>query len=169
MQFKYRFIYAILALLLVSQASIARPEGWPDLQVLASDGAPFTSRSLDGQVTVVTIWASWCSNSRRQLPILTRLQDRYADQDLKVVGFSFDRSEEEHSGYVEHLDLNFPAIFARRGTGLEIVKRIQDRAGPLQAVPTLLVYDRDGKLVFCSVGFFHMSKLEKLVAPLLER
>lgn len=169
MHFKYRIVYILIALLLASQAVLSQPEGWPELQVATSEGVPFTSRSLDGKVTVVTVWASWCSSSRRQLPILTRLQDRYSDEGLRVVGFSFDRSEEEHSGYVEHLELNFPAIFARRGTGLEIVKKIQDRTGPLQAVPTLIIYDRDGKLAFCSVGFFNMSKLEKLLAPLLVR
>ncbi len=140
---------------------------WPNWTVPTSQGREFSSRALEGKVVVVSVWASWCSSCRRQLPLLSQLQRSHANSDLQVVSFSFDHSTQQHDSYLEDLDVPFPAIFARSGPGLAAVKLLQDQAGPLEAVPTLMVFDRDGKLVHRSVGYATLGRLEELVGPLL--
>lgn len=140
---------------------------WPSWTAPTADGKEFSSRSLEGKVVVVSIWASWCSSCRKQIPLLSQLQRVHSKDSLQVVSFSLDHSEDIHQSYVCDLDVSFPAIFARTGPGLNAVKLLQDQAGALEAVPTLLIFDRKGKLVHRSVGFCNLGRLENLVEPLL--
>lgn len=153
---------------LASTAVGQPPNTWPTWTASTSDGKEFHSKSLEGKVVVVSVWASTCSSSRRQIPLLSQLQRAHVREDLQVVSFSLDKTEDKHAGFLEDLDVSFPAIFARNGRGLTAVKLLQDQAGALEAVPTLLVFDRRGQLVHRSVGFANLAKLESLVEPLLE-
>jgi thiol-disulfide isomerase/thioredoxin len=119
-------------------------------------------------VVVVSVWASWCSPCRKQIPLLSQLQRAHAGKDLQVVSFSLDHTPESHQRFLKDLDVSFPAIFARSGPGLKAVKLLQDQSGPLEAIPTLLVFDRDGGLVHRSVGLCSLDRLESLLAPLLD-
>ncbi len=147
---------------------MAQDQGWCEFSVPTGDGKTFSSRSLDGKVTVVSVWASWCSTSRRQLPVLTRLQDKYGSRAVQVLAFSFDHSESDHNEFLAQERVNFPTVFARNGKGLEVVRDLQAQAGPLEAVPILLIYDKSGRLVSRTVGFLNMAKLEGLLDPLLK-
>lgn len=140
---------------------------WPSWSAPAVGGKEFSSKSLEGKVVVISVWASWCSSCRKQLPLLSQLQKSHAGDALQVVSFSLDHSAQTHETYVSGLDVSFPAIFARSGKGLTAVKLLQDQSGALEAVPTLLIFDRAGKLVHRSVGFCSLGKLEDLVEPLL--
>lgn len=140
---------------------------WPSWSAPTSEGREFSSRSLEGKVVVVSVWASWCSPCRKQIPLLSQLQRSHPNAGLQVVSFSFDHTSQQHDTFLEDLDIPFPAIFARSGPGLNAVKLLQDQTGPLEAVPTLMVFDRQGKLIHRSVGYANLAKLEELVAPLL--
>ena len=44
-----------------------------------------------GKVYVVEFWATWCPPCRDSIPHLTKLQDKYADQGLTIIGVSSER------------------------------------------------------------------------------
>lgn len=158
-------MFALLCLLHVG--SVAQP-GWPAWSAPTADGSDFRSSSLTGKVVVVSVWASWCPSCRRQMPLLSQLQTSHQSDPLQVVSFSLDRTAAEHQKFLGSQQVGFPAIFARNGPGLEAVKMLQKQAGALEAVPTLMIFDRTGRLVHRSVGFSSLPKLEGLVAPLLD-
>lgn len=159
----------LLMLLTLACSCLADPSVWPTWRATTWEGKDFHSRKLDGQVVVVAIWASWCPASRRQLPILNSMQHHYRKDGFRVVSFSFDHTEKSHQKYVSEHDLMFPAIFARTGDGLEAVRSIQSNAGTLEAVPTVLVYDRNGHLAHRLVGYFNRRQLDDLIMPLLQK
>lgn len=166
--------YFALELLLIlilggSHPASSQPVSWTGWSAPTSQGQNFQSSTLDGKVVVVSIWASWCSSSRRQMPLLSQLQRRHGVSELQVLTFSFDRSEAKHLDFLKAQGITFPAIYARNGRGLTAVRQIQARAGALEALPTLLVFDQEGRLVHRSVGFSDLSKLENLVTPLLDQ
>ncbi len=166
---RYLALKLVLILTLTaSQSVLSQPVTWSGWSAPTSQGPDFQSRTLDGKVVVVSIWASWCSSSRRQLPLLSQLQSRHGISELQVLTFSFDRSEQKHLDFLKAQGITFPAIYARNGRGLSAVRQIQVRAGALEALPTLLVFDREGRLVHRSVGFLDLAKLESLVVPLLD-
>ena len=49
-------------------------------------GAPITLASRKGKVTLVHFWTFGCINCKRNLPAYTRLQKRFAGQDVQVIG-----------------------------------------------------------------------------------
>jgi thiol-disulfide isomerase/thioredoxin len=153
----------------LGQSAFSQPPvgNWPTWSAPTSEGREFHSKSLEGKVVVVSVWASWCSASRKQIPLLSQLQRSHQPSELQVVSFSLDHTEDGHDTFLEPLDVSFPAIFARSGRGLTAVKLLQDQAGALEAVPTLLVFNRKGQLVHRSVGYSSLHKLEDLVDPLL--
>lgn len=164
-----RFLAACCLLVLcLAPYGDCQPTGsWPSWSAPTFEGKEFYSSSLEGKVVVVSVWTSSCSSCRKQIPLLSQLQRAHLNDSLQVVSFSLDRSQELQNSFLADLDLSFPAIFARNGPGLNAVKLLQDQAGPLEAVPTLLVFDRKGRLVHRSVGFSNLAKLEDLVEPLL--
>src|SRR5262245_59500934 len=54
------------------------------------DGTPVSLASLEGQVTLVNIWSVWCFPCRVEIPVLERLQRRYAAAVLRIVGVNID-------------------------------------------------------------------------------
>lgn len=153
--------------LLAPGATGQAPSAWPSWSAPTLGGKEFHSKALEGKVVVVSVWASWCSSCRKQFPVLSQLQRAHQASGLQVLSFSFDHTQEKHGDFLEDLDVCFPAIFARSGRGLDAVRMLQDQAGALEAVPTLLVFDRSGRLAHRSVGFASLAKLEALIEPLL--
>jgi len=157
----------LFLVLVLSQSALSDPQVWPTWSVETATGQGFHSKQLDGKVAVISIWGSWCPSCRKQLPVLNRLQETFGANDVQVIGFSLDRSEDTHRSFVEENHIGVPSVFARSGAGLKVVRMLQEGAGTLEAVPTLLIYDRQGHLVHRMVGFFNTKQLEELVFPLL--
>lgn len=160
-------LLALGLLCLLESLTLAQP-AWPSWRVPTADGTEFSSSSLEGKVVVVSVWASWCPSCRRQIPLLSQLQSAHRDNSLQVLSFSLDRSPDQHEQFLGSNPVNFPAIYARSGPGLHAVKLLQEKAGSLEAVPTLMIFDRNGRLVHRSVGYSSLPKLEALVQPYLK-
>ena len=60
---------------------------FPVLDVEHHLGPPLPSAaSLEGKVVVAFFWAHWCSDCKRQLPILEQLHETYGDRGLAILG-----------------------------------------------------------------------------------
>lgn len=151
-----------------SRPGVANPQGWPDWVATTANGAPFQSRQLEGKVVVISIWGSWCPSCRKQIPILDSLQSSLGENGVQFLAFSLDRSSDEHEQYIRDNKVQIPSIFARNGEGLKLVRQLQQSAGTLEAVPTVLIYDRKGRMAHRLVGFFHRKDLEAVLAPLMK-
>ncbi|MGE0495389.1 MAG: TlpA family protein disulfide reductase [Vulcanimicrobiota bacterium] len=139
----------------------------PDWSLTASNGARVSRGELDGKVVVLEFWASWCLICRQQVPTFVTLQKRYNDQGLRVVGFSFDQDQAVHADWVKSVGLNYPSIFARSGPALQVVRSLVERVGPVESIPTTLVVNRQGNIVFRHNGYLPPDELEKVVKGLL--
>ena len=163
-----RGVVLVLLTLLLGLQAVGQPYSWPAWQVQTALGTSFNSRELDGKVVLVSVWGSWCPSCRRQMPILGALQNKYETQNFQVLTFSLDRSEAVHRQFIKDQNIEVPSIYARDGDGLKVVKMLQHGAGTLEAVPTVLIYDRKGQLAHRLVGFFNHKQLSELLEPLLK-
>lgn len=65
-------------------------EKLPPLSFVGADGKPMTLADFGGKVTLLNLWATWCTPCRREMPALDRLQAALGGKDFAVVPISID-------------------------------------------------------------------------------
>lgn len=107
------------------------------------------SASLDqlrGQVVLLNVWATWCPPCRKEIPVLQALHESHADDGLRVVGVSVDAAGEAQA--VERFVESYGVTFE---IWLDPAERVSSTFRT-SGVPTTLLIDRDGRLVWRHLG-----------------
>ena len=112
-----------------------------------------------GKVTVINFWASWCPPCREEIPELKRIREDFTEDQLLLVGVSVDEVAENAEQAVQDFSLNYPVVIAERD--------VYETFG-IQSIPRLLVYDKNGKLIFDQVGLAAYEDLKRAINELLE-
>lgn len=115
----------------------------PDVTITDLDGKRLTRADLRGRVVLVEMWATWCPPCRGTLAWLGELQKRHGDR-LAIVALAVQSEDAAVRKLVG--ELNLPLTWAI-GTP-EIVRAF----GDVSSVPTLLLFDRDGRAVTTFFG-----------------
>jgi thiol-disulfide isomerase/thioredoxin len=100
------------------------------------DGQPITRDALAGRAVLVEFWATWCPPCRPALSWLADLRKRHGDR-VAVLAIAVESEEADVRRIARELGL--PLRFAM-GTP-EVARAF----GDVSAVPTLLLFDRDGR------------------------
>jgi peroxiredoxin len=139
----------------------------PDWSVKLSDGRKVSAADYDGKVLIVDFWATWCPPCRKEIPGFIKLQKEYGDKGLVIVGFSMDNDPETHDRWIKEQGLNYLSIYANTDEGKAVVDQFQKVIGEISGIPTTLVIDRKGKIVYKHVGYASPEDFEKVFKPLL--
>jgi len=129
----------------------------PDVEIRTLDGRAVGSAGLRGRVTLVEFWATWCPPCRSTLGWLDRLARERADR-VAVVGVAIESEE----AAVREMAAPFGALSVALDDG-----RIASQFGDVSSVPTLFVFDREGRAVAAFYGA--PDDLHARVEELLER
>ena len=122
-----------------ARAASAEPDqiaALPAITFKDLDGKSISREDLAGRVVLVEIWATWCPPCRPTLSWLGELKKRHGDQ-LVVVTVAVESSEADVRKLAGELGLPFVWTM---GTP-EMVRAL----GDVSAVPTLLLFDREGR------------------------
>ncbi len=118
----------------------------PTLDVNVIKGEPVNLE--DGRskhVYIVEFWATWCGPCKYSIPHLTKLQEKYMDDGLIVIGIS-DEDETTVRPYVEHLgDVMAYTVAVDRGKGTKA--RYMDAYGET-GIPRAFVVDVNGRVIW---------------------
>lgn len=106
---------------------------------------PLDLSVYEGKVVVLDFWASWCVPCRRSFPWWNRMQARYAEQGLIVIGVNLDNEEDAAAEFL----LDYPADFI---IYYDHSKELAKRYG-VQAMPSSYVLGREGELRTKHFGF----------------
>jgi len=138
----------------------------PDWNLKLPDGKKASAADYDGKVVIVDFWATWCPPCRQEIPGFIALQKKYADKGLVIVGFSFDNDPTEHQVWIKQQGLNYLSIYANTDEGKAVVEQFGRQVGEISGLPTTLVLDRKGTIVYRHVGYGPPEEFEKVLAPL---
>ncbi|MES0370990.1 MAG: TlpA disulfide reductase family protein [Mariprofundaceae bacterium] len=64
----------------------------------------------EGEVVLLNFWATWCPPCRKEMPSMSELHRKYADQGLKIVAVSVDRDINDLSAFVREYKLPFQIL-----------------------------------------------------------
>jgi thiol-disulfide isomerase/thioredoxin len=110
--------------------------GLPAVALTGLDGKTVSREDLAGKVVLVELWATWCPPCRGTLGWLGELKKRHGDH-LAVVAIAVESDEADVRKLMA--ELNLPLVWTM-GTP-DLVRSL----GDVSAVPTLLVFDREGR------------------------
>lgn len=103
------------------------------------DGESYTLERFRGKVVLVNFWATWCGPCVRELPSLKRLNARLGGDAFTVLALSQDRGGwDRMAPFLRKHDLGgLPAFHDP--------KAMTARAAKVRALPTSVLYGRDGR------------------------
>lgn len=113
------------------------------------NGEEVSLRDYRGSYVVLTFWASWCEHCEEQLAILPELAEcaaGYGDVEYLLID-KLDGEKETREQAQAYLETNDISVTCLYDNGL-----VAYEAMGLQIVPTTLILDPEGKLVFCQAG-----------------
>ncbi len=109
----------------------------PDFTLNAIDGKSITLSSYKQQVVILTFWAAWCPPCKEELQSLARLNERYKNRGLIILGVSSDKSISDVRDFISKNRINFPILFDEN---LYVSRELYK----VFMVPTTFVIDRRG-------------------------
>lgn len=152
-------VLAIIVLPLIATAGKA-----PDFRLPSIEGKQVKLSDLLKQgPVIVDFWATWCKPCIKAFPGLQKLYDKYHDRGLTVVAISVDspRTQTRVAPFVKSNKYSFLVLLDKDG-------RVARQYNAV-IIPRTVLLDKDGKMIFASIGYrpSNHEKLEKALLSIL--
>lgn len=126
-------------------------------------GQPVDVADWRGDVVVLNTWYAACPPCREEAPDLVDIANEYADQGVRLLGINGVDDAGAAEPFQETFDVPYPSIDDRDKQAVAALQGVV----PIQATPTTVVLDRDGKVAARIVGLAEGSTLRALVDEVL--
>lgn len=133
----------------------------PNFHASILSGGELDNEALNGEVTLLNFWATWCGVCEQQMPNIAALHREYGTQGLRVVGVNTDRAgnqDELVAGYVASRELDFEMALDSGTMG---------KAFRVSLIPHVALVDRRGELRFVHQGRVGKDTLAEEIEELL--
>jgi len=135
-------------------------EPFPEFTLTSLDGREVSLADLRGQVVVLDFWATWCKPCILAMPGLQALHEKYADGgQVAVLGMNV-MERGDPAKLLEREGITYPTLLDADAVA---------RARGYNAIPQIVVLDRDGRVALELTGFTreHETRIETTVEALL--
>src|SRR5574344_1179350 len=137
-------------------ASVVIEEGKlaPDFTVEMLDGSQVQLSSLRGKPVFLNFWATWCPPCVGEMPHFQALYPKYKDK-INFLAVSIDAEKGTVEKFVAAKGFNFPIAH----DGKKNVAGLYS----IEAIPTSLMLDKDGKVIAYHLGGMSAADLQKFL------
>ena len=114
----------------------------------------------ESRLTVVNVWASYCSPCVREMPDLEELSKEYDVSEVQVIGIASDATDDKFKGYAESVIEN---------TGVEFLNLLPSEDlydcgfTDVQYVPTTFFVNSEGEVIDRVVGSKSKEEWKKMI------
>ena len=119
-----------------------------DFQLPGLDGKMVSMHDIDADVILLDFWGSWCAPCRTSIPHLAELQATMGPKRLQVVGIACEKGatlqdrRASAGKAIRELGISYPVLLSSKEGTCPVQEALQ-----IQFYPTMIVLDRDGKLL----------------------
>jgi thiol-disulfide isomerase/thioredoxin len=112
-----------------------------------------------GKVLVVNYWATWCPPCRFEMPSLVNIANEYKERGVEMVGVTMDENLAEVAPFIEKFQIKYPILLPDNDPNI---------GTEAMALPTTLLYDKNGRLAKTYTGIVLESTLKSDIEELLK-
>ncbi len=123
------------------------------------DGTSINRSSLEGKVSVIVYFATWCSPCKKEVPELIALRNEFEEKDLSILAISMDQPGKELTPFIERYGINYQV--AHNSASLD------ESYGPVKYLPTILIVDKNGSVAHRHTGSISKDVLKMQIRTLL--
>ena len=119
-------------------------------------GADVNLGQFKGRFVVLNFWATWCEPCKKEMPDLSAIQNDYAATGVQVIGASGDDAAASAKvlKFTREVKINFPVWLGATTTDME-------RFGVGRVLPATVIINREGKIVWRTVGIIKPAIIRK--------
>lgn len=140
--------------------------GLVEFEGITEYGDTLGSAETLGSVTVVNFWYAGCAPCRAEAGDLVEVYNEFSPDGVQFVGVNTRDQAAQAVQFAEQFGIEYPSILDSEG-GRQVQKAFAGQV-PLNAVPTTLVLDTEGRIAHRVVGqLAAASQLRTLVAETL--
>jgi peroxiredoxin len=127
-----------------SRPSIGDPAR--DFTYQGLDGKDITLSDFFGRkVVFINIWATWCTECKKELPTVQKMYEKFRGDDFEVLAVSIDAlGKKAVIPFMKELGLNFPVLLDTSGS----IQLLYGTTG----VPESFIIDKKGKVAYVEIG-----------------
>lgn len=98
--------------------------------------------AIGTQPVLLVFWASWCPNCKKELPKINILYNKYSPLGMSfiAVNVGINDSVMRAKSFLKKIQMPYPVLFDKKGKITKLFK--------IQSVPTILIADKNGQVVF---------------------
>ena len=123
-------------------------------------------RAYRGKVVLLNFWATWCGPCRIEIPDLVRLNQRYDQSEVAIIGVSLDKNgtpdelRVQLEKFVKDLKIDYPIFLDNEGF-------LHREYGNFAFVPATFLIDRQGQVAHTYWGVKSFREFSKGIEELL--
>ena len=140
----------------------SEPKAMPVISLQDMDGKSIKGDQFKNSVVVFDFWATWCGPCIAEIPFLNRLQEKYKDRGVKVVGVTLASGDAgEVKPFVSRFKMAYPVLMGNDDQAYDL---------NIMGFPTTYIVDRDGKVYqkYVGAGPSKAQRMESDILRLLE-
>lgn len=131
------------------------------------DAGRIRNSDYQGRILVLDLWATWCQPCREAIPHFVKLEEKFRNDNVDVVGISMDnpdnpvRSLKVVRKFVDDNGVEYAVAMGN--------KSVLNQLAPGQKLPTVLFIDTEGQVRYIAEGPHNFCQLSAITDELVQR